>query len=86
MKHSLALVTGGNSGIGRALCTILADQGINLIINGRDLEHLQETARTLRSKVSVEIIQADLSKPNERGIVIEWIRQHAPDLLSIMPV
>ena len=42
---------------------------------------MQETARTLRSKVSVEIIQADLSKPNERGIVIEWIRQHAPDLV-----
>ncbi len=81
MKHSLALVTGASSGIGRALCDILASQGIDLIINGRDLEHLEEAALALRSKVAVQIVQADLAKHNERRIVVELIRQRAPDLV-----
>jgi uncharacterized protein len=81
MKHQLALVTGASSGIGRALCDLLAAQGIELIINGRDLEHLDETAKALRLKVNVQVLQADLSKPNERHVVVELIRQRAPDLV-----
>lgn len=81
MKHSLALVTGASSGIGKALCEILASQGVNLIINGRDLNQLEQTAFSLRSKVNVKIIQADLSQPKERGAVVEMIRLFSPDLI-----
>lgn len=81
MNYSLALVTGASSGIGRALCELLASQGINLMINGRDLDHLEEVAKSLRSKVAVQVIQADLAKPNERHVVVELIRQRAPDLV-----
>lgn len=81
MKHSLALVTGASSGIGRALCDILAAQGIELMINGRDLDHLEETAKALRSKVPVQVVQADLANRNERRVVVELIRQRAPDLV-----
>lgn len=81
MKHHLAVVTGASSGIGRALCDLLASEGINLIINGRDLTHLEEVAKALRSKVTVQIVQADLAKSAERKVLIEWIRQSAPDLV-----
>lgn len=81
MRHSLALVTGASSGIGNALCDLLASEGIHLIINGRDLSHLEETAKTLRSKVSVQVIQADLAKPSQRKQLIEVIHQRVPDLV-----
>ena len=81
MKHSLALVTGASSGIGRALCDILASHGIDLMIHGRDLDHLEEAAKSLRNKVAVQVIQADLAKHNERRVLVELIRQRVPDLV-----
>lgn len=81
MKHSLALVTGASSGIGRELCDVLASQGINLIISGRDLDRLEKAAESLRSKVNVQVVQADLAKPNERRVLVELIRQRVPDLV-----
>lgn len=81
MKHALALVTGASSGIGRALCGILALQGIDLMINGRDLIQLEEAAKSLRSKVAVQVVQADLALPSERRVVVELIRQRQPDLV-----
>ncbi len=35
MEHQLALVTGATSGIGEALCQLLAHKGIKLIATGR---------------------------------------------------
>lgn len=81
MKPNLALVTGASSGIGRALCDKLAAEGIDLIIHGRDLNRLEEAAGTLRSKVNVQIIRADLADPKERKVVIELIHQRLPDLV-----
>lgn len=81
MKHSLALITGASSGIGRALCDILAAQGINLIITGRNIDQLEETANALRGKVTVQIVQADLAKIQERQVIVELIHQRIPDLL-----
>lgn len=81
MRHSLACITGASSGIGRALCDILASKGIDLIINGRDKDHLEEAARSLRSKVNVQIVVADLAVQTERKVLIEIIRQRVPDLM-----
>ena len=81
IKHSLALITGASSGIGRALCDQLASQGINLVITGRDLDHLEEAAKILRNKVQVQVIQADLANRQGRGVIVDLIRQQAPDLV-----
>ena len=50
MKHSLALVTGASSGIGRALCDILASKGIDLIISGRDIRSFEQAAQIITVK------------------------------------
>lgn len=81
MQYSLALVTGASSGIGQALCEILASKNIALIITGRDLVKLEETAANLRHQVEVQIIQADLSIPKERQTIVEIIRMRGPDLI-----
>ncbi|WP_213155859.1 SDR family NAD(P)-dependent oxidoreductase [Neochlamydia sp. AcF65] len=78
---SLALVTGATSGIGYALCEVLASEGIRLIISGRHLVQLEKAAQVLRLKVSVETAPADLSTSEGRQALVKIIRQQAPDLI-----
>lgn len=80
-KFNLALVTGANSGIGEAVCRLLAQKNISLIISGRDLSRLESVANELRAYVSVEIIQADLSQPDQRMILIQKMQASNPDLV-----
>ncbi len=43
-ERPVAIVTGGGSGIGRATALRLADDGMTVVVTGRRLEPLQETA------------------------------------------
>lgn len=80
-SFSLALITGASSGIGEALAHLLASKGIPLIITGRNREHLDEVAATLRRQVEVSVIAADLALPEGRQKIVEAIRLEAPDLI-----
>jgi 3-oxoacyl-[acyl-carrier protein] reductase len=57
LKNSVALVTGGSSGIGRAIAQSLAASGSRVAITGRNKERLAEAARDL----GVHGIHADVS-------------------------
>jgi hypothetical protein len=81
MRFSLALVSGANSGLGLALCHLLADQKISLIITARDSKRLEAAAEDLRKKVPVEILQADLGDAVDREKVIKLIQEKKPDLV-----
>jgi len=78
---SLALVTGASSGIGAALCHLLAKRGIALLMTGRDQERLQMLAEQLRTYVPVSLLVADLNETMGRKTLIEKIYQHKPDLI-----
>lgn len=80
-KFSLALVTGASSGIGESLCHLLAKQGINLIITGRNQENLDNLKKQLSAQVQVTSISVDLSKPESRQLIIDLIHKQAPDLV-----
>lgn len=80
-KFSLAIVTGATSGIGEALCYLLADQEIPLLVTGRDSDRLTTLTEKLQKKVSVISFIADLNTNEGRQIVIEQIRKHQPDLV-----
>ena len=58
LKNSVALVTGGSSGIGRAIAQTLISSGARVAITGRDQQRLTEAARDL----GVHPIQADVAK------------------------
>lgn len=61
-----AVVTGGSSGIGKAMVDRLCGQGINVIILAVPEPLLEEAAIEMRTKypgVQVEAVGADLSKP-----------------------
>ena len=47
LKNSVALITGGSSGIGRAIAQSLAASGARVAITGRDKDRLTKTAREL---------------------------------------
>ena len=58
LKNSVALVTGGSSGIGRAVAESLAKSGARVAITGRDKSRLTEAASAIKALA----IQADVSK------------------------
>lgn len=75
----VALVTGATSGLGKALCQLLASKNIPLIITGRDEEELKNLGQLLT--VPVITLPANLSKEEDRKKVIDLIREYTPDLV-----
>ncbi|PYU22353.1 MAG: short-chain dehydrogenase [Acidobacteria bacterium] len=49
LRNATALITGGSSGIGRAIAQMLASSGAQIAITGRDKVRLSETAQALKA-------------------------------------
>jgi NAD(P)-dependent dehydrogenase (short-subunit alcohol dehydrogenase family) len=49
LQGQVAIITGGNSGIGRAVCHSLARAGVALVVVGRNRERLEETVEEVES-------------------------------------
>ena len=58
LRNAAALITGGSSGIGRAIAQTLASSGARVAITGRDKSRLNEAAQSLKALPIV----ADVSK------------------------
>lgn len=60
-----ALVTGGNRGIGYAICEGLVDRGLNIILGSRDEANGEAAARTLREQGgTVRVEPIDVAEPD----------------------
>ena len=55
IKNSVALVTGGTSGIGYELARLLAKDGYNLILASRNMKDLGRVAKDLKQEFGVEV-------------------------------
>lgn len=64
------IITGGGSGIGRALAIALAQRGQSVIITGRRVEALQQTAA---QDDHISYIQADVSHEEGRDVLIDYL-------------
>ena len=59
--NKIALVTGGNSGIGFATAKLLKEKGYAVVISGRHAGRVQEAAKT----IGVEGVVADMANPED---------------------
>lgn len=66
LQGKVALITGGGTGIGKAIATRFASEGASILICGRRVALLKEVLESCQSPAgSIEIIQADVSKEED---------------------
>lgn len=69
LQDKTALVTGSTKGIGKAIAAELAKEGVNVLINGRDHEEVEQTVKEIGSQfpaVSLQNAAADLTDVKQR--------------------
>src|SRR5262245_3853350 len=64
LKGKTALVTGGTSGIGRAVADVLAQRGVHVIISGRSAERGERAVTEIGAAGGwADFVPADLTNP-----------------------
>src|SRR5512135_2797930 len=67
LKQKVALVTGGATGIGRAIAKGLAQNGANVAIASRNLSHLEQTGEQLK-KLGLTILPLRMDLRNKSDV------------------
>ena len=74
MNNKVIIITGGSSGIGKALAEQYGQLGGHIVITGRNKEKLQETTEELKkSGISIEGIPCDSSQEEETRLMIKKV-------------
>lgn len=73
LENQVALVTGGGSGIGRAIAEKYAKNGAQVVILGRHEDTLKDTASAVEGKISY--IVADLTKDEDIQKVADYVKE-----------
>jgi NAD(P)-dependent dehydrogenase (short-subunit alcohol dehydrogenase family) len=73
LKSKVAFITGGGSGIGKAIAKAYGDEGATVVIAARNQANMDETVEELRAKgATARAIQMDITKEQD---VIEAVRE-----------
>ncbi len=64
LKGRNAIITGGTTGIGRAIAVLLASEGVDVFVCGRDPQHLQDGLERVREVGKGDGINVDLAEPD----------------------
>jgi short-subunit dehydrogenase len=77
MENKVVIITGGSSGIGKALAKVFGSKGSKIVITGRDIKALYEAENELKAdEIDVITIQADVTREEDnRKMAEETIRQ-----------
>lgn len=83
LQGKAAIITGGGSGIGRAISNVLAEQGATIHILELNLENAQETADEINSKGGIAVAhKCDIVQQSDViGIIDSIAKDHSIDIL-----
>lgn len=76
LEGRTAIVTGGGSGIGRAIALELASAGVRVAIAGRRADVLEETRRLAGAGAHVLAIPGDIRDPESRVALVRTTVEH----------
>src|SRR5438105_3976161 len=72
LENKVAIVTGGGSGIGKAIALLYASEGAKIVISDVNEQGGNETVSEIKSKGGDAIfVKADTSKPDDSKNVVE---------------
>lgn len=78
IQGKVAVITGANSGMGKATARILAEEGVKVVMSDIDNDKLQEATEEIRSHIGdveqITAIHADLSKAEEADRLAERVK------------
>ncbi|HGO3336387.1 TPA: SDR family oxidoreductase [Staphylococcus aureus] len=74
LTDKVAVVTGAGSGIGEAIATLLHEEGVKVILSGRNKDKLQNVANQL-AQDSVKVVPTDVTKKEEVDELIKIAQQ-----------
>src|SRR4051812_6288112 len=65
IRGKKAIVCASSKGLGRGCAMALAEAGVDLVVNGRNAELVASTAKQIRDRFGVKVIEivGDVSKP-----------------------
>src|SRR6202023_1796026 len=71
-ENKTVLITGGNSGIGKATALAFAKEGANVVVSGRRVAEGEEVAREITSAVGSALFgQADVAREDHVVALVE---------------
>jgi 3-oxoacyl-[acyl-carrier protein] reductase len=80
LKDRIALVTGGGSGLGRAISLLFAEEGAHVIVNELRLETAEQTVASMKGPAGGRAIQADVSDSAQVKAMFATIEREAGGL------
>ncbi|GGJ42217.1 short-chain dehydrogenase [Sphingopyxis bauzanensis] len=80
LRGRLAVVTGGTTGIGRAIAVLLASYGVKLFVCGRNPDHLADALERIREVGEGDGIAVDLSLAEDVDRFFEAARGYLGDI------
>ena len=75
LEGKCVLITGAGSGIGRALAVEAGRRGMTVALCGRRADALAKTAALLSAGTAHIVIQADVTRPDDRRMLVDRIRE-----------
>lgn len=75
IEGNAALVTASSSGLGKASAKVLAREGANVVINGRDEDRLEDARQEIEAEATGEVVAqpGDLTDPDDITALVDVV-------------
>ena len=80
IKNKVAFIAASSDGLGKAVATELASEGVRIVINGRNRQRLERAKQEIATAHHTDVlaVPGDLADPKQRGAVLKTVFSHFP--------